>query len=164
MSFIFFQKRKKISFIKKKSSLKRNGFTMIELLLVVAIMGLVSGFSVPIYQSFLVKNDLDTAIISISQQIKRAQSLSVSGLEDSLWGIKLETGKAIIFKGSDFSSRDILFDEIFEIPKSISISGVNEIIFSKLYGNPSSFGVITLTSVNSDSRDIIINQKGVVDY
>jgi prepilin-type N-terminal cleavage/methylation domain-containing protein len=142
----------------------KKGFTLIELSLVVAIMSVVAGLSVPIYQSFQVKNSLDVTTNIIVQELRRAQTLAQSASEDSNWGVNASSGNIILFKGGDFSSRDTSFDETFDVSTAVSFSGVTEIIFSKIYGEPQPNGTITLTAANNDSKSIVINSKGMIEY
>ena len=50
---------------------RSRGFTMIEVMLSLAIIAVLAGISTPIYQSFQVRNDLDIAAVTIAQSIDR---------------------------------------------------------------------------------------------
>ena len=140
------------------------GFTLIEVLLSVVLIAFITGVSVPIYRSYLVKNNLDTATMIFVQSLRRAQGLSQAGEGDTTWGVNIETGLITVFKGASYAARDTTYDETFTIADSIGISGVQEIVFSKMYGEPQTTGSVTLSSDMGHSKTITINGKGFIDY
>jgi len=144
--------------------MKNAGFTLIEILLSVAAITIIAGISIPVYQSFQVRNDLDIATVEIAQSARRAQTLSQAVDGDTSWGIKIQSGSIVVFKGVSYAARDITFDEVFDVPTSITPSGVSEIVFAKFTGLPQTTGTITFTSNANETRTITINAKGVVSY
>lgn len=151
---------KQISLFKNRNA----GFTLIEMLLSVAVITLIAGTSAPVYQSFQVRNDLDIVTVSTVHSLRRAQVLSQSIEGDTSWGVKTQSGSLILFKGTSFAGRDTMFDELFSIPTSITPSGVSEIVFDKLTGFPQTTGTITFTSNANETKTITINAKGMVNY
>jgi len=141
-----------------------NGFTLLEVLLSFAVIAMLAAFSIPIYQSFQVKNDFDVTVNSTVQTLRRAQVLSQAVDGDTSWGVKLQSGSMVLFKGVSYASRDATYDEIFDVPTSITASGVTEVVYAKFTGLPVTTGNITLTSVNGDTKNIVINAKGMINY
>jgi prepilin-type N-terminal cleavage/methylation domain-containing protein len=146
------------------------GFTLVELLLSMAIIGVLAGLSLPAYRTLLMKNDLDIAANTIASSLRRAQVLAqaVDGdvvAENATWGVKAQSGSIVIFKGTSFgaSGRDTSFDEIFDMPTTIGVGGTSEIVFTKFTGFPVTTGTINL-STESDTRAVSINEKGMVNY
>lgn len=140
------------------------GFTLIEILLVVALIALVSSIGIPVSQHFNVGNDLIVARNTIVQTLRRAQLLSQAVDSDMGWGVHIENHNIVLFAGDNYSSRNIAFDEEFEISRSITFSGENEIIFNKFSGNPQTTEDIILTSNTNVSKIITINEKGTIEY
>lgn len=139
-------------------------FTLMEVLLVIALIGIMAGFSIPIYNAFYLRNNLETAANTIVQNLRRAQILSRAVDGDMSWGVYLENGRAVIFKGANYALRDPSFDEISDLPRSVSLSGLVEINFSKFLGETINSGAITLTSSSHETKNISINQKGTIEY
>lgn len=143
---------------------KKSGFTLLEVLLSVAIIGLIIGIGSPIYQLFQTRNDLDVATNNIASSLRRAQVLSQAVDGDNSWGLSIQTGEITLFRGVSYASRDASFDELFDLPQSIVPSGISEIVYEKFSGEPQTFGTITLTSNANEIRNININEKGTIDY
>lgn len=140
------------------------GFTLIEVLLSAALIAIIAGLSAPVYQSFQVKNDLDIAQNTAGQTLRRAQILSQSVDGDVSWGVKMQSGSIVLFKGASYAARDAGFDEIFDVPSNIIPSGLTEIIFAKFSGLPQSAGTAALTAPTGEIKTITINEKGTVLY
>lgn len=135
-----------------------------EALLSVALIGIIASIGIPIYQIFQNRNDLDIAATTFVQSSRRAQVLSRAVAGDGSWGIRIETGTITIFTGDDFPSRDPDRDEVFDISDTISVSGIQEIVFDRFTGEPQTTGTLTLTSINDETRNITINEKGRIEH
>ena len=140
------------------------GFTIIEVMLSLAVIAIILGVSTPIYQSFQVRNDLDIAATTIAQSMRRAQALSQAVDGDTTWGVDVRSGSITVYKGASYATRDTTFDELFDMPTSITPSGLGGAVFTKFTGLPQTTGTITLTSNANEVRNITINSKGMVSY
>ena len=83
---------------------------------------------------------------------------------DTAWGVHIAFGFMALFKGAGYAVRDSSFDEVLEIPASVKPSGVQEVVFERFTGLPQTLGVITLASYVNETREIVINAKGMVSY
>lgn len=146
------------------ASKKIRGFTLLEMMLSLSILGIIFAMTGPLYRVFMVRNDLDIVVSTMVQNIRRAQTLSQVADGDSEWGVHTATGSILLYKGSNYALRDEAFDENTEIPDNISVSGLVHITFEKKTGIPQSTGTTTFTSVTNETRHVTINQKGMVDY
>lgn len=140
------------------------GFTLLEVLLSTGIITILVGLSLPVYQSFQNRNDLDITTESVALLLRRAQVYAKGMNQDSAWGVEVQNGTATLFRGTTFSTRNTAYDEAVSIGAAITVSGLNEVLFGKLSAAPNTTGSITLTSVNNDVRTIAINAKGMVSY
>ena len=140
------------------------GFTLLELILVVATITVLAAVAIPVYSLLQVKNDLNVAANTTLQTLRRAQILSQAVDGDSSWGVKLQQTDIALFKGTSYSLRDTTFDEIYTLSGNVTPSGVSEVVFSKLLGNPSTTGTLILTSSNNEVQNIALNEKGFLEY
>lgn len=140
------------------------GFTLLEILLSIALIALLAGIAAPIYQSFQVRNDLDIAANTVAQTLRRAELLSQAVDGDVSWGVSIQSGSITLFQGVSYAGRNSDFDEIFDMPTSITPSGLQEIVFSRFSGEPQTTGTCTLTSSINEIRTITINEKGTIEY
>lgn len=143
---------------------KQKGFTLLETLLSIAVISLIAGIGVPVYQSFQVRDDLDISTTTIVQSARRAEILAQASDGDTSWGLHIQSGNIVLFKGASYATRDSSYDEIFDLPTSILPSGLSEIVYAKFTGMPQTTGAITLTSNANETRIITINAKGTVSF
>lgn len=138
------------------------GFTLLEVILAVAIIAIIASLTPPVYEKIQLKVGFDSTVTTFVSALKRAQKLSESGKLDSTWGVKIENTKITIFKGSSFEARDITYGEESSILSNIIVTGDTEIVFSKLYGYPT-YETNTKISDNwSNEKNITINIKGLI--
>lgn len=140
----------------------RSGLTTIELILTIGIMSVMFAVATPIFRSFLLKNDLEISFNVFNQDLYRAQSLARNGERDSNWGVRVQTGSIVLFKGNSYSSRDQGFDEVYTIPSGVQIGGMAEYVFQKFTGLPIPTGSSTL-QYGGGIRTSTINSKGMVE-
>ena len=144
--------------------MKNAGFTLIEVLLSITAIAIIAGISIPVYQSFQNRNDLDIAATVFAQTARRAQVLAQAADGDTSWGARAQSGSITLFKGGSYATRDASFDETFDMPTSIILSGIQEFVFTKFTGLPQTTGTLMLTSSNNETRTVTFNEKGVASY
>ena len=145
--------------------MNQRGFSLLEVLLSVAIIGVLMGLSLPLYQGFQNRNDLELTSQNITSMLRRAQAYARGINGNSQWGVRVQAGSAVLFKGNSYASRDTAYDETAVFSSSFGVSGMSEILFSKLLAAPNNTGSITLTNDSTnDTRTITINAEGMVSH
>ena len=140
------------------------GFTLIEVMLSVSLLGMIAAITLPIFNSFLQRNDIDIAAQQVASSVRRAQAYSRAMNYDSAWSVEVQSSAITLFKGTVFGSRDTSYDEVVSLPGSITAGGLGEVQFSKFLAAPNTTGNITLTSNSGDTRTVTINAEGAVSY
>ena len=134
--------------------MKRSGFALLEALVVIGILGIVSGVTIPLYRDYQIRSDLSLASEQVAQGLARAKLLAESAKEDSAWGFYIPSGT--LFKGPSYAERDPLHDEVYAMPSTITTTGLLQVSYSKVEGTPSATGAITLTGLRSEERTVLL--------
>lgn len=134
------------------------GLTLIEIILVVAIIAVIGTMSAPFISRFYLQSNLDTSSQMLVSSIRKAQGYSMDGKGGSAWGI-CQSGNAIrIFQGTCGAPT---FNEDYTIPPSVTLSGLSTVTFSVTRGEPSATFTATLNS-QIGSHTVQINTAGVL--
>ena len=139
------------------------GVSLLELMIVIGISALLVAVSLPLAINFYKTRQLDVHHQGIVQALRRAQSKATAIEDDSSFGVYLTSEQYVLFKGNSYDSRDFAYDEDFNLPDNLVITGLSEIVFSKLEGIPSDTGTINLT-IDGQSETISINEVGRINY
>lgn len=142
----------------------KNAFTLIEIILVLAIIAIITAIFTPVYNHFYVKNNLDIATYDVVSSLNRAQVLAKGSKHDSAWGVYVNIDEATVFKGDDYLSRDVQYDEIIPFKGISSVAGNNEVIFQKNTGHITSSTKIIIYSNSQDFENVYINELGTISY
>jgi prepilin-type N-terminal cleavage/methylation domain-containing protein len=147
---------------------KSNAFSLIEILLVVAIFGVVVFASLPLIRGIVYQNDLEAASLIVVSTLRQAENSARNGLNDSVWGVRINYPNMILFQGSDYASRVTSYDLNYTLNSNLTFSGLVEVTYSKMNAipttTPSSVKYITITNLNNNSMIININEKGRLSY
>lgn len=70
-----------------------------------------------------------------------------------------------VFRGDSYISRLNEFDDVYSFPSSVTLDGIQEIIFEKVTGYPNTTGpIIIVTSNEGQSNTINLSGKGIIEY
>ncbi|QQS15464.1 MAG: prepilin-type N-terminal cleavage/methylation domain-containing protein [Candidatus Moraniibacteriota bacterium] len=138
------------------------GFTIIELLLVVAIFFAVAGFAPAFYNRFFLQDAVVEAADRIAGSLRNAQGFSLAGKGSLPWGVALNGNAVVLFQGNSFATRNTALDRQIALPSSVSISGLSETVFARVSGMPTAPLTISLTASGGVSRSVLMNSLGVV--
>ena len=142
----------------------KSGFTLVEVMLSVALLGAVTSLTAPVWLSMQSRNSLDIAATHIVHSLRRAGALSRAVAGDSSWGVAIDAERLTLFRGATYASRDIAFDETFDFDWGVVSTGLSEVVLEKVTGRPSTTGTITLSTSSHDTRIITINDQAMLEY
>ncbi len=141
----------------------KNGFTLVELILTIALMVTSMAIAAPVFQSFLFQNQVELALDSSVRAVRYAQLLSTESTENSGWSVNFQPSVITVYLGNDFNLRDPVYDITFSVDSSIALSGLANISFTAISGTTTNTGNITV-SKNSESKSFSINERGTITY
>lgn len=142
---------------------KSFGFTLVEMIMVIALLAVLAAFSTPFYVSFVRRNDLSIAARAVGLAINNAEIHSQGILLDQAWSVRVQQGSVTVYLGTNYVTRDQAWDITTKIRSNISFTGTTDFTFSRGTGLPTQASSITLRNINNETRTVSVNAKGVVD-
>jgi len=153
--------------------MKQRAFTLVEILVVVGIIALFLGLSIPALRSFQQVSHLDNTGKEVVAALRLAQSKTLASEGAFQYGVHFDTTSTphqyTLFQGESFITRDPVQDEITVLQKTVEISvislgGGNEVVFLRLTGQTSVQGTITFRQIADpvQTKTVSILSSGVV--
>lgn len=139
------------------------GFTLIELILVIAIISIIALLSAPFYSRFLLQNAVDNTVDQLVGSLRKAQIYSMTGKKGSSWSVNFSSNTLTLYKGAPpFASRaEPGLDETFSVNPNVSIAGMTDMTYARSTGLPTGAATIIISSGNN-SETITVNSEGMV--
>lgn len=138
---------------------KFSGFTLVEVMTSVVVIIIFSTISIGIYKTWQERSSLNAMANNIVGALRRAQFLAKGSAQDSSWGVAINNGQLIIFKGLSFVGRENIYDEKISLANGVYFSGLEEVVFKKFSGEAQNIGTINLTTNNGQKQIIISPQN-----
>ena len=142
---------------------------MTEVLIVIGIFALVGTITFYFFAGFSKKATLEKDTAALTALINNAKVLSFASKNTSVFGIRLENDKAVLFRGASYvpggeDEKVVVFaNNVYLYSHSLN-GGGSEIIFDRLTGNTSNYGTIVLSLTDhSASTTITILPTGVIE-
>jgi len=82
--------------------MRNKGFSLIEIVIALAILILIIGLAFASYRYFEKKTELETSTQKIVSILKTAQTKTLASEDDSSYGVHFEENRYILFKGETY--------------------------------------------------------------
>jgi prepilin-type N-terminal cleavage/methylation domain-containing protein len=131
---------------------KKAGFSVIEILIVMAIMGIILTIAVMSFSSARAKKQLEITVDSISAKLEEAKANAVSGKGGVSYGMNFTSTSYTLFAGDTFNPNSET-NSSSTVPVDITITrnisgGGDTIVFSRMTGTPQTTGDIIITGTS----------------
>lgn len=146
----------------------QKGFTALELLIVIAIMGVILATILPSFTNFRRSSLLNTESQELISIINRARILSVSSKYDDQFGVHFEAGKVVLFQGDTYSpgattNEEHVFNTALTLSPVVINGGGSELLFEKITGATNQNATTTLLVVGTtSSTTVLVLPTGIV--
>ncbi len=157
------------NFQRYKKCCGRSGSTLLEMVFALAIVAILAGALSGLFGTFDTRQSLDKGVLAVVSLLEKARANAIGGQQASNFGVHLEEGKAVLFRGSMYSASDPANETVL-FPGPVSLSslslagGGSNIVFSRLSGTTTASGTaIFSTGDASSTRTITIYANGFAE-
>jgi prepilin-type N-terminal cleavage/methylation domain-containing protein len=146
--------------------LKRDGFTLLEILLVMALLTMIAGFSVGVYDNYGRNLGLNATAQNIIYDLRQTRSFAAGGVDRRNWGIHLVNGTQdyyeIFSTPTNYSDPSKVITSSEYLPAAIYFSKPTEgndldIIFSSISGNTTADSLSLTAQGNTKTINITVS-------
>ncbi len=161
--------------MKRNISTRQRGFTVTELLVVVSVLSIVIVLLLSSASIFNEESTINSSTNDVFSTISFAKNKTVASEGASQYGVYFSSttqpNQYVLFQGSSYASRNILFDEIHILPKNIEFSNLNfsisgnEVVFDRLTGTTDNNGFVVISSTEDNiDRIIYLYSSGEIGF
>ena len=136
------------------------GFTLFEFVLTMGLFVVLITTTVLIQHKVLQLQEKDRATELVRAQILLARNSAMAGRNASNWGVRVQSGSVILFRGTSWAARNAAFDQTVPFSTGVSVSA-QDVVFTMPTGYPAAAATIPLTS-NGKTSTIGISKYGGV--
>lgn len=129
----------------------KKGFTLIELLIVIGLIIIFAGLTLPVGFNFYQESALRDQTRNVENALRKAQALAITGRSESSAGVKIDKEQYVIFEGESATGPQT---EVIPFPVALSVEGATEIVFQKSTGLP-------VFEQGEEVKSIILNFGGL---
>lgn len=144
------------------NSVHMRGFSLIELVLVVALVGVVSVFTYPMSLSLYNSQVFSDAHNVLVDSLHIAHSYALTQKNDTSHGVKIFEDYYVVFEGASYVARDQEMDVSVSLPDTVSFSGSYEVVFDQFTGYVNESSDIVLADAYQQAT-VTVSQIGVIE-
>ena len=145
----------------------KNGFSLLELLIVIAILAVISTIGFGFYMNFVRSSELDFSTKDIAFNLKQAQAKSMAGEDGRKWGTHFVNGAddyyEIFSTPTDYSDAAKTINSIVYLQNGIFFTipvASSTVIFDKIRGTVSSNFSLTISSPANQTKTVNVSTAG----
>lgn len=150
-----------------KKRIFQKGISIIEILITIAILGILTGISVSIFSSLANSQSLEKEAEIVASYINKARNNAINSLEFSTHGVSFASSTVSVFYGSNPNTTPTTTTYSLSTRQKIwyvsLTNGQSYLYFNKLTGKPNTSGTLQVRDGNGNARTITIYATGLVE-
>ncbi len=149
---------------------RRNGFTLIEILVVIGIAGILGSLLLFVDFNSYRGDAFRAEVSSLGAALQTARADALNNINEEKHGVAIHPAGYdgyVVFEGASYVtrniSRDVPIKAVYGV--TVSVSSPTEVVFDQLSGNANYDGDITFTDPNRAMNAILsINHEGKISW
>lgn len=150
------------------TSLRTQGFSMIELILVLALIGVVALFTVPLTMDSLTRSSVtQERDLFVSLVLRGARAAALANIDQKSHGIHINPTEYVLFDTPVYSATAASNRRIPFSNSAIAVSSSNgsDIIFQQRSGDViAGVGTISFSRSGGQTQTVVIRESGQIDW
>lgn len=143
------------------------GFTLLEALIVIAILAVLSTLGFGLYRNFVKSSELDLLAKEIAFDLKSVQAKSMAGEKGLKWGIHFVNVSNDYYElfstPADYSSASTTIDIVVYLPGAAYFTdptASSTILFNKIRGTIAATSTVSVSSPEGDIKTVTVTPVG----
>lgn len=151
-----------------KTPSRIQGFTLVEMLVAVAILVIITTLSIEPFKNFRKNQALDKSATQVVSLLQKARSQTLAQRNSSAYGVRFLADQAIMYQNTYATSTlntAVIIDPYVEISSVNLTGGALQILFVKFTGEVNATGTVTLRLKDEVTRTktVTIHSTGIVE-
>lgn len=131
-------------------------------MLVLALFSVAAAAVYPLGKTLYDRYLFREVFTGVQSAVEIASLRAQTGYHDADHGVKLLEDQYVLFEGPSYALREEAHDSIVPLPSTVSLTGPDEFVFSKITGTATATGTLTVANGNME-RSMTIRTTGVIE-
>lgn len=144
---------------------REKGYTVMELLVVIAVLAILAGLSMAGFSNFSKKEALDAGATALIAGLRDARAQTLASVGGSQYGINVSTTSFSFFKGSTYDAAAST-TSVFRFSSYVRASSTQaSFVFQRITGNAVASGTIDVYMASDPTikKTIQVEATGIID-
>jgi prepilin-type N-terminal cleavage/methylation domain-containing protein len=158
-------------------SRRSGGFTLVEILIVIAVFSVLVALVAPVMPKSLTTNDLESSAASATDALRQAQGNVLTGREYRRWGVHFQADRFVLFGGAAYDS-GAADNVVTVLSGQVRISAVAlggtcdvargagdcDVHYAQIEGVPTEAGTVTFTDAYGGTKTVTVGIAGMTSF